>query len=81
MSDTGSHVQGEVNAGIASVSRMMEHIDTRENDRAARAHIENNSVIGSVTDKSNQNSAEIHEENSSAKVNPPATHAASSSKS
>lgn len=61
---------------------MMERLDTRENDRpAAPAHIENNSVNGSVTDQSSQYSTESHGENSSAYVKPLATHAASSSRS
>ena len=34
MSDIGSEVRREVNAGIATVSRMMEHLDTRDNTRA-----------------------------------------------
>ncbi|GAB2285635.1 hypothetical protein Dimus_020076 [Dionaea muscipula] len=35
MADLGSEVRREVNAGIATVSRMMEHIETRENGRAS----------------------------------------------
>ncbi|CAI8592801.1 unnamed protein product [Vicia faba] len=34
MSDLGSEVKREVNAGIATVSRMMERLETRENDRS-----------------------------------------------
>ncbi|KAK8941996.1 E3 ubiquitin-protein ligase RHF2A [Platanthera guangdongensis] len=33
MADIGSEVKREVSAGIASVSRMMERLDTRENRR------------------------------------------------
>lgn len=51
MSDLGSEVKREVNAGIASVSRMMERLETRENDRSngnsAPSNLEDGSIQGS----------------------------------
>ncbi|KAL5739849.1 hypothetical protein ACOSP7_028743 [Xanthoceras sorbifolium] len=41
MSSLGSEIRAEVNAGIASVSRMMEQLDTRDNSRAGQASISN----------------------------------------
>lgn len=37
MSDIGSEVRKEFNAGIATVSRMMERLDTRDNTPASSA--------------------------------------------
>lgn len=34
MADIGSEVRREVNAGIATVSRMMERLESRDNNRA-----------------------------------------------
>ncbi|KAG4384599.1 hypothetical protein AAZX31_13G292700 [Glycine max] len=51
MSDLGSEVRREVNAGIATVSRMMERLETRDNNRSnsnsAPSNIEDGSVQGS----------------------------------
>uniref|UniRef100_A0A5B6Z5S2 RING-type E3 ubiquitin transferase n=1 Tax=Davidia involucrata TaxID=16924 RepID=A0A5B6Z5S2_DAVIN len=58
MADLGSEVRREVNAGIASVSRMMEHLETRENSRAGRASVSHNLADSSVAEQSNQNNAE-----------------------
>ncbi|XP_052174820.1 E3 ubiquitin-protein ligase RHF2A-like isoform X2 [Diospyros lotus] len=46
MSDLGSEVRREVNAGIATISRMMEHLDTRDNTRMNAASV-SNSLQGS----------------------------------
>ncbi|KAI3443350.1 hypothetical protein Pfo_000015 [Paulownia fortunei] len=53
MADIGSEVRREVNAGIATVSRMMERLDTRDNNRAGRVPLANNVVDSSVTGLSN----------------------------
>ncbi|KAK7375209.1 hypothetical protein VNO78_35902 [Psophocarpus tetragonolobus] len=51
MSDLGSEVKREVNAGIATVSRMMERLETRDNNRSnsnsAPSNLEDASVQGS----------------------------------
>ncbi|KAL5545661.1 hypothetical protein UlMin_005348 [Ulmus minor] len=44
-SEVGPDVRREVNAGIASVSRMMEGMRTTENDRASQASASNNLAI------------------------------------
>jgi len=50
MSDLGSEVKREVNAGIATVSRMMERLETRENDRSngnsAPSNLEDSPIQG-----------------------------------
>ncbi|KAI0498738.1 hypothetical protein KFK09_019630 [Dendrobium nobile] len=51
MSDIGSEVRREVNAGIATVSRMMERIDMRENSSAATSGA---STEHSVVESSNE---------------------------
>ncbi|KAL8036460.1 hypothetical protein ABFX02_12G160800 [Erythranthe guttata] len=48
MADIGSEVRREVNAGIATVSRMMERLETRDNNN-------NNNRDASVTERSNSN--------------------------
>ncbi|GKV01341.1 hypothetical protein SLEP1_g13898 [Rubroshorea leprosula] len=60
MSDLGSEVRREVNAGMASVSRMMEHPETRGNNRAS----DGAPVLGesSVTEENNQQNTETHGE-------------------
>lgn len=51
MSDLGTEVRREVNAGIATVSRMMERLETRDNDRSssnpASSNLEDGSIQGS----------------------------------
>lgn len=42
MADLGSDVKREVNAGIATVSRMMERLETRDNSRTSVASVSNN---------------------------------------
>ncbi|KAF2299831.1 hypothetical protein GH714_003975 [Hevea brasiliensis] len=59
MADLGSEVRREVNAGIATVSRMMERLETRENNRtstSASNNEEDSSV--SVTESNNQQISE-----------------------
>ncbi|KAK4480921.1 hypothetical protein RD792_011779 [Penstemon davidsonii] len=51
MADIGTEVRREVNAGIATVSRMMERLETRDNDRGG--HVPSNNVDSSVNERSN----------------------------
>ncbi|KAL6585525.1 hypothetical protein OROMI_002169 [Orobanche minor] len=54
MADIGSEVKREVNAGIATVSRMMERLEARDRNRGV--HVDgNNSVSSSVTERINNN--------------------------
>ncbi|KAL0316027.1 UNVERIFIED_CONTAM: E3 ubiquitin-protein ligase RHF2A [Sesamum radiatum] len=55
MADIGSEVRREVNAGIATVSRMMERLETRDSNRAGHVPLANNAVGSSVTERSNSN--------------------------
>ena len=50
MADLGSEVRREVNAGIATVSRMMERLETRDNGTSAAT------VSSSLEDRSNPES-------------------------
>ncbi|KAM5559237.1 E3 ubiquitin-protein ligase RHF2A-like [Rosa sericea] len=60
MSELGSEVRREVNAGIASVSRIIERLETRDNSRVDQDPVANPTADGSLTDQGNQNSAESH---------------------
>ncbi|VVB16887.1 unnamed protein product [Arabis nemorensis] len=51
MADLGSEVKREVSAGIATVSRMMERLETRENSRPSTASVSSGS--GNQTPESN----------------------------
>ncbi|KAL7203986.1 hypothetical protein ACSBR2_017114 [Camellia fascicularis] len=64
VADIGSEVRREVNAGIASVSRLMEHLETRENSRADHASASHNLAGPSVTEQLNQNNVETRHETS-----------------
>ncbi|RZC77853.1 hypothetical protein C5167_002057 [Papaver somniferum] len=57
--DLGSEVTREVNAGLASVSRMMERLETRENSRSTDSSVLNNLDMED-TDVSNQGVGEGH---------------------
>ena len=57
MSDLGSEVRREVNAGIASVSRMIERLEIRDNNGANGVSVPTNDH--SVAERSNQNNTEI----------------------
>lgn len=63
MSDLGSEVKREVNAGIATVSRMMERLETgdndetRDNSRTNGASVSNN-LDNSVTEPDNRQISE-----------------------
>ncbi|KAL0308232.1 UNVERIFIED_CONTAM: E3 ubiquitin-protein ligase RHF2A [Sesamum radiatum] len=62
MADIGSGVRREVNAGIATVSRMMECLETRDNNSAGRVPLANNLVDPSVTGCSNHGNRETPNE-------------------
>lgn len=53
MADIGSEVRREVNAGLSTVSRMMEHLETRNDNRADR--VTSNAVNSSVNEQWNNN--------------------------
>ncbi|GMH12198.1 hypothetical protein Nepgr_014039 [Nepenthes gracilis] len=58
MADLGSEVRREVNAGISTVSRMMERLETRDNGRTSSNSVPNNSEITLVPDPSTEGRAE-----------------------
>jgi len=73
VSELGSEVRRELNAKIASVSRLMERLETaRENNSAAGTSLSNHSIA----ETSNQNNVEVHGENSFRGSNTPATFSA-----
>lgn len=53
MSDIGSDVRREVNAGIATVSRMMERLESRDNDTSGHVPAANSAESSSGTGTSN----------------------------
>lgn len=55
MSDIGSEAGREGNAGIASVSRLMESLETRENNRVVRTCLSTHLEDCSMAEASNQN--------------------------
>ncbi|KAG9445238.1 hypothetical protein H6P81_016578 [Aristolochia fimbriata] len=60
VSDIGSEVRREVNAGIASVSRMMERLETRENNtRASGPSLSHQSEDASVSEPYNERTFSI----------------------
>lgn len=74
MSELSSEVRREVNAGIATVSRMMERLETKDIGRAPEASVANHTTDGSAADQSNNpNSLEIHGENHLSDNNRPGT--------
>lgn len=58
MADQGSDVTREVNAGIATVSRMMEHLETRDDSKTGTSSV-SNSVDGSVAESNSQQVPEV----------------------
>uniref|UniRef100_A0A2P2LQD1 E3 ubiquitin-protein ligase RHF2A n=1 Tax=Rhizophora mucronata TaxID=61149 RepID=A0A2P2LQD1_RHIMU len=56
--DLGSEVRREVNAGIATVSQMMERLETRDNSRTSSASVSNGADGGAVVDLNNQRTLE-----------------------
>ncbi|MED6148292.1 hypothetical protein PIB30_051740 [Stylosanthes scabra] len=78
VSELGSEVKRELNAGIASVSRLMERLETRENNRVEDASLSNHSTDSSIAETSNRRNVEALGRNSSPGNNSPATFSAGS---
>uniref|UniRef100_A0A5B6Z2T3 RING-type E3 ubiquitin transferase n=1 Tax=Davidia involucrata TaxID=16924 RepID=A0A5B6Z2T3_DAVIN len=78
VADLGSEVRREVNAGIATVSHMMEHLETTENSRTNTASVSNSLEDSSVPDLGNQRIVETGCNNSLSESNIQASCAASS---
>ncbi|XP_008230583.1 PREDICTED: E3 ubiquitin-protein ligase RHF2A [Prunus mume] len=78
MADLGSEVKREVNAGFATVSRMMERLETRDDSRINDPCV-SNSLDSSVPQSDNQQISENGDENSLNNHNKPAVCAAGSS--
>ncbi|XP_057468202.1 E3 ubiquitin-protein ligase RHF2A-like [Actinidia eriantha] len=61
--DLGSEVRREMNAGMATVSHMMEHLETRENSSADSAASDSHNLADpSITGQHTQNNVENHRE-------------------
>ena len=58
MADRGSDVTREVNAGIVTVSRMMEHLETRDDSKTGNSSV-SNCVDGSVAESNSQQVPEV----------------------
>ncbi|KAK6944147.1 Zinc finger, RING-type [Dillenia turbinata] len=69
--DIGSEVRREVNAGIASVSRMMERLESRDHNGANNASVSNSTADSSVAGPVNPNNAEASETALSDNNSPP----------
>ncbi|KAJ9184601.1 hypothetical protein P3X46_004313 [Hevea brasiliensis] len=78
MSALGSEVQREVNAGIASVSRMMERLETRDSSRGNQVSIPTRPTDYSVAERSNRNNIDTRRQSSLNESDTPASYAASS---
>ena len=78
LSELGSEVKRELNAGIASVSRLIERLETRENNRAGGASLSNHLADSSIVEMGNQHNVEALGSNSSHDRNTPATFSAGS---
>ncbi|KAG5043983.1 hypothetical protein JHK87_007898 [Glycine soja] len=79
MSKLGSETRRrEINSGIASVSRLMESLETSENNRVVGTSLSNHTEGCSIGGVSNQNNVEARGENSSHDDNTPAACSANS---
>ncbi|MED6127142.1 hypothetical protein PIB30_085275 [Stylosanthes scabra] len=78
VSELGSEVKRELNAGIASVSRLMERLETRENNRVEDSSLSNHLTNNSIAETSNPRNVEALRRNSSRSNNSPATFSAGS---
>lgn len=58
VADLGSEVRREVNAGIASVSRMMERLETRGGSRTGDSPTTSNAEVGPSTESTNERATE-----------------------
>ncbi|XP_062171520.1 E3 ubiquitin-protein ligase RHF2A isoform X2 [Alnus glutinosa] len=79
MADLGSEVKREVNVGIATVSRMMERLETRDNSRTGAASVSNCLENTSVAELENQHTPETSGDNCLRDANKQASCAAGSS--
>ncbi|KAG6631976.1 hypothetical protein I3843_13G109800 [Carya illinoinensis] len=79
MADLGSEVKREVNAGIATVSRMMERLETRDNSKTSVASVSNSSDNSSVAELDNESTLETRGDNSLRDTNKQVSDAAGSS--
>lgn len=61
MPGTGSENRSE-NAGITSVSRLMEQLGTRESNRGSEASVSSHSANRLATEQNSENNAETHGE-------------------
>lgn len=64
MADLGSEVRREVNAGIATVSRMMERLETRESSRSGTATVSNGSDSNTASESNNEHRSEAGDDHS-----------------
>ncbi|XP_019426239.1 PREDICTED: E3 ubiquitin-protein ligase RHF2A-like [Lupinus angustifolius] len=79
MPEFGSEARSEANVGIASVSRLVEFLQTRENNRVVGTSLSNHLEDRSIVDgSSNQNNVEGSRENFSHNNNTPAACSAGS---
>ncbi|XP_022744986.1 E3 ubiquitin-protein ligase RHF2A-like isoform X2 [Durio zibethinus] len=78
MSDFGNEVRREVSTGIATVSRMMEHLETSENSRGNQASVSHHLAESSVTEQDNQHNTGMRGDNPLSISPSPPSHAASS---
>ncbi|XWS66546.1 hypothetical protein CRYUN_Cryun05aG0209000 [Craigia yunnanensis] len=78
MSDIGNEDRREVSAGIASVSRMMDRLETSENSRENQASVSHHLAESSVTERDNQHNTGKLGDNPLSISPSPASHAASS---
>ncbi|KAK3021692.1 hypothetical protein RJ639_045784, partial [Escallonia herrerae] len=62
MADIGSEVRREVNTGIATVSRMMDRLETGGDGRASHFTVSNNLVVSSVMAQDTDNNTQTHQE-------------------
>lgn len=75
IADLGSEVKREVSAGIATVSRMMERLDTKENSSTSTAPMSSSSEDNTVSDQGNQRMFETGGSNHLSDTNVQASHA------
>jgi E3 ubiquitin-protein ligase RHF len=69
VSDLGSEVRREVNNGIASVSRMMERLETRGTSRTSDSPTTSTSEDCPTTEPSNERAAESNSTNTTSTSN------------
>ena len=78
MSDPSSEVRREGNAGSATVSSVMEHLETRDNGGDNQVSVSNHLTDLSNVERSNQNNTATHIETQLNEGSTPAACAASS---